>query len=284
MGFTTSNAGAIGGSWPPGTSVRLRSSRPDLELPAAVDQSEALEDWLNMRIVAIETSGQPGSLAIGSGDGDVVSPVREVILPADRRTAQALAPALRDLLAEADWPARSIELVVVAVGPGSFTGLRIGVTTAKTFAYAVGADVVGVNTLDVLAVQTPPDASSLWAIMDAQRSELFAAKFAIGEGGQWAMTRTTSIISQEAWLRDLQPDDRVTGPALRRMQTRLPASVTAVPEHFWQPTAAAVAMAGWQAYQRGKRDDVWNLVPQYYRASAAEEKAKSRGPKAGGAA
>jgi tRNA threonylcarbamoyl adenosine modification protein YeaZ len=84
---------------------------------------------------------------------------------------------LKELLHEVDWCVESINLVVVAVGPGSFTGLRIGVTTAKTLAYAVGAEVIGVNTLAVIASQAPRSDTPLWVVIDAQRGELFAAKF-----------------------------------------------------------------------------------------------------------
>ncbi|MEX2092035.1 MAG: hypothetical protein WD971_05125, partial [Pirellulales bacterium] len=103
-----------------------------------------------MRILAIETSGRDASLALleggdGNGDGDrgdgnrgdgnrgdggAARLVGEVAVTGPERTAQILAPRLSDLLQTAGWPTATIRLVVVAVGPGSFTGLRIGVTTA----------------------------------------------------------------------------------------------------------------------------------------------------------
>jgi tRNA threonylcarbamoyladenosine biosynthesis protein TsaB len=231
-----------------------------------------------MRILAIETSGQCGSVATLYGEADTLRTIGQTILTPESRTAQSLAPALKSLLAEALWPPASIQLVAVAVGPGSFTGLRIGVTTAKTFAYAVGADVVGVNTLAVLAHQAPRSAAPLWTIMDAQRGELFAARFETTASGALTITREPSIVAQDAWLADLQPGDRVTGPALRRVVPRLPSGIVAVSEEHWQPTAQAVGQLGWQSYRAGRRDDVWKLVPLYYRPSAAEEKAQRRDP------
>ena len=224
------------------------------------------------RILAIETSGRYGSLAILSGETDASHLVSQIALGGGERTAQTLAPAMQRLLKEANWAPSAVELVAVAVGPGSFTGLRIGVTTAKAFAYAVGAEVVGINTLDALALQAPASKTPLWAILDAQRQELFAARFTRDDAGQPQCNRETSIISQDAWLALLQPGDRVTGPALSRLSARLPTGIITVPQNFWQPMAAAVGRVAWEAYQAGNRGDLWQLEPQYYRASAAEEK------------
>ncbi len=231
-----------------------------------------------MRILAVETSGRHGSLAVLSGEADGAKLLRETSLGGEQRTAQALAPALRNLLAETNWPPASIGMVAVAVGPGSFTGLRIGVTTAKAFAYAVGAEIVGVNTLEVLAWQAPQSAAPLWAIIDAQRQELFAVKFEMNDAGGIAMSKETRIIPQDEWLAGLRAGDRVTGPALERLLPRLPAGIIAVADEQWQPKAAATGKLAWQMYQAGQRDDVWKLAPAYYRPSAAEEKRARVGP------
>jgi tRNA threonylcarbamoyladenosine biosynthesis protein TsaB len=227
-----------------------------------------------MRIIAIETSGKHGSIAALTGEPDRARLLRQIILTSDERTARVLAPALRALLAEVGWSPDSMQLVAVAVGPGSFTGLRIGVTTAKTLAYAVGAQIIGVNTLAVLAMQAPPQRRPLWTIMDAQRHELFVARFSGDVVDRDAANPATSIISQDTWLTDLKPGDYIIGPALQRLPDELPEGVTGAPEEFWQPTAAAVGELAWRLFQAGHRDDVWKLSPNYYRPSAAEERLK----------
>jgi tRNA threonylcarbamoyladenosine biosynthesis protein TsaB len=225
-----------------------------------------------MRIVAIETSGRHGSVAALHGEADRAELIRQITLTGNQRTAQALAPALRELLTDIDWRSPSVELVAVAVGPGSFTGLRIGVTTAKTFAYAIGAKVIGVNSLAAMAAQAPLSHAPLWTVLDAQRQELFAARFVADEHGKMPVDCETSIVARDAWLAQAQPGDRVTGPPLRALQDKLPAGVITLSETLWQPMAAAVGLVGWRAYQAGRRDDVWKLAPQYFRASAAEER------------
>jgi tRNA threonylcarbamoyladenosine biosynthesis protein TsaB len=225
-----------------------------------------------VRIIAIESSGRHGSVAALRGEATGVCCLEQMLLPASERTAKALAPSLREILHKVDWPADSVELVSVTVGPGSFTGLRIGVTTAKTLAYAVGAKIIGVDTLEVLAAQAPAAAGRLWTILDAQRQELFAAAFEVVDGSRPRRRSETTIVSQEKWLAELQAGDRVTGPALPRVAARLPAEVLALPDELWQPTAAAVGQVAWRAYQAGQHDDVWKLLPNYFRPSAAEEK------------
>jgi tRNA threonylcarbamoyladenosine biosynthesis protein TsaB len=224
------------------------------------------------RILAIESSGRHSSVATLWGDPDGTRLIGQTLLTGDERTAQVLAPTIQQLLSAADWSPKSVELVAVTVGPGSFTGLRIGVTTAKAFAYAVGAEVMGVNTLDALAVQAPPSPSPLWAVLDAQRQELFAARFVVREHLEIGTEQETFIVPQDKWLASLKPGDRVTGPALKRLASSLPAGVIASPELSWQPIASAVGQIAWKRYGPGHRDDVWKLSPNYYRASAAEEK------------
>jgi tRNA threonylcarbamoyladenosine biosynthesis protein TsaB len=223
-------------------------------------------------ILAIETSGRHGSVAILLAGADGVLCLNQIVLTGDERTAQALAPAIQTLLSESGWSPQSVDLVVVAVGPGSFTGLRIGVTTAKAFAYAADAEILGVNTLEVLAVQAAVKDASLWAILDAQRQELFAAKFLIGKNGDRRIERETSIIARESWLAELNTAAHVTGPPLNRLGERLPPQVQMTSQTLWQPMAEAVGRLAWENYCSGERDDLWQLVPQYYRASAAEEK------------
>jgi tRNA threonylcarbamoyladenosine biosynthesis protein TsaB len=230
----------------------------------------------DMRIAAIETSGRYGSVAVLAGEGNVAQVLHETRLGETQRTAQSLAPALRDLLSRANWSPGSVGLVAVAIGPGSFTGLRIGITTAKAFAYAVGAEIVGVNTLAVLAAQTPQSPSLLWTIMDAQRQELFAAKFDNRDVRGRVMTKAAHIIPHDQWLAGLEPGEWVTGPALRQLAPRLPSEVVPAPKEGWEPTAAGVGQLSWQLYRTGQRDDVWKLSPEYYRPSAAEEKLARR--------
>jgi tRNA threonylcarbamoyladenosine biosynthesis protein TsaB len=221
-----------------------------------------------MKILALETSGQAGSVALLAADALIA----ERWLPTDERNAKTLAPTIREVLAAAGWTPGNVRLVAVAVGPGSFTGLRVGVTTAKTFAYAVEAEVIGVNTLEVIAAQAPADVSRLAVVLDAQREQVFAAEFARSRAGDFNWARDTAIVDNDEWLAKLDSAVAVSGPGLEKFTARLPASVPVVGREHWQPRATTVGQLAWQFYQAGRRDDLWRLVPQYFRRSAAEEK------------
>lgn len=221
-----------------------------------------------MRILALESTGQAGSVALLQDE----TIVREATLPPSDRSAKTLAPAIRRLLAEAGWQARGIELIAVATGPGSFTGLRIGVTTAKTLAYAIGAPVIGVNTLQAIATQAPSEIERLSAIVDAQRQQVFAGDFVREASGEFVERGQIRIVEDDAFLAGLSPSTVVSGPGLQKLVDRLPADVNCVPIENWEPRAATIGRLGWRQFQSGRRDDLWRLVPHYFRQSAAEEK------------
>jgi tRNA threonylcarbamoyladenosine biosynthesis protein TsaB len=240
-----------------------------LKSPGFAIQGELI---IMTRILAVETSGLCGSVALLESCHDRVKTAGQLMLPPTQRTAQALAPSSRRLLQEVDWLPQSIDLVAVAAGPGSFTGLRIGMTMAKTWAYAVGAKILGVNTLEVLASQIPQTSGPLHTVLNAQREELFAARFLPVVSGGWDIVEPTGILAIPAWLTSLSPGDTVTGPGLTHLANALPKGVDIADQHAWQPVAENVGKVGWERFRRGEEDDLWKLVPDYYRLSAAEER------------
>jgi tRNA threonylcarbamoyladenosine biosynthesis protein TsaB len=218
-----------------------------------------------MRILALETSGTSGTVA-ALEDRQLLG---ELSLGDDRRSAQSLAPAIDRLLAEVGWSPGELELVAVTDGPGSFTGLRIGVTTAKALAYAAGAQVMGVNTLEVIARQAGPLTGPLWTVVDAQRGELFAARFLPSAGDGEPVE--VQVIDGQQWLAGLKESDAVSGPGLARLAGAVGPGVIVVERRLWPPTAATVGQLGYEQFQAGRRDDVFQLAPRYYRRAAAEE-------------
>lgn len=221
-----------------------------------------------MRILALETSGTSGSVA-ALADGRLLV---EVALPGDRRSARTLAPAVQSALARAAWKPRDVELVAVTAGPGSFTGLRVGVATAKALAYAVGAEVLGVDTLEAIVRRAPVHPGVLWAVVNAEREQVFAARFLPGRHDGWRRADGDAIVDNDAWLAALRAGEHVTGPGLERLATRLPEGVVQLPRSLWYPTAHSVGLLAADEFAAGRRDDLWTFAPRYLRRSAAEEK------------
>ncbi len=223
-----------------------------------------------MRTLAIETSQKTGTLALFENERLLA----EFELAAGQRTAASLAVGLRKLLDQHKLQAADLDLVAVASGPGSFTGLRVGVTAAKTLAYAAGAEVLGVDTLEVIAAALPDEGVPAWTIVNAQRQQVFAARFVRrGEGLETLVA--THIADVDQWLGRLSAGDVVSGPMLAQLAERLPDGVRPAAPEFWSPRAAFVGRLAVAQYAAGRRDDVWSLVPQYFRLSAAEEKKSS---------
>ncbi len=225
-----------------------------------------------MKILALETTEKIGTVA-ALCDGKVLA---ELELSKQQRTTQSLAPSLQALLKEVGWRPDEVELVAVTVGPGSFTGLRVGVTTAKVFAYAAGAEVLGVDTLETIAAGAPDDIESISVAVDAQRGEVVAGSFRRGPDGRFRPTAKSELIDADVWLGGLPPGSVVAGPVLRKLSDRVPDQVTVLAPQFCSPRASNVGRLAGRDYTAGRRDDIWGLVPRYSRRSAAEEKLEKR--------
>ncbi|MDB5335677.1 MAG: gcp 2, partial [Planctomycetaceae bacterium] len=138
-----------------------------------------------MLILALETSGFGGSIAL-LDDERVLG---ERILDAQRRHAQTLVPEIQSLLQAYNRKSAECELIAVSTGPGSFTGLRVGITCAKTMAYATGAKVAAVPTFPCLAAGCSDDVDRVQVIMNAQRQELFVGRFQRVNALEWHETQ-----------------------------------------------------------------------------------------------
>lgn len=232
----------------------------------------------DLRILALETTGLSGSVAALVG-GRVLA---ERNLAPGSRSAQSLAPAVSELLREVGWKPREVALIAVTAGPGSFTGLRVGVTTAKTLAYVTGAAVLGIDTLAAIAAQSPPLVPRVWAAFDAQRGELFVAQWQrdAADANVWRETTAPRIVDGSTWIANLAPGTVISGPGLRRWREQVPPDVEVVAEERWQPRAATVGQLAWRKHEAGERQDLWSLAPNYLRESAAEEKLAASKPTA----
>ncbi len=227
-----------------------------------------------MKILALETTETIGTVA--ALDDDHL--LRQISLNPGQRSARSLAPGIQELLREVRWHPHDVALVAVTRGPGSFTGLRVGLATAKAFAYAAGAEVLGIDTLEAIAANAPDDIRQLAVAVDAQRGQVVAGRFTRGPENLFVAAGPAELLDLRQWLETLDPAFHLTGPILRKHKATIPPHLTALPPELWAPQAAQVGRLAAHHYSSGQRDDLWTLAPTYSRPSAAEEKRSQRHP------
>lgn len=227
-----------------------------------------------MNLLALDTSTLHAALALVRADGR-----RSFATPdSARRHGRSLVPALRDLLAEAGLAPSDLGAIAVGLGPGSYTGLRIGLTAAKVLAYATGCDLVGIDSLELLARNAPADAIRIAVIADAQRRDLYEAAFERPAPGEApARVAPTRVVSQAEWSAGLVPGTLALGPGLDRLSSPLPDGIAALGPPADRPDPDRLADLALDAVRAGGRLDPWSVEPVYLRRSAAEEQWDRKG-------
>lgn len=131
-----------------------------------------------MRVLAVDTSSNVATVAVMEDD----LLLGEYILNHKKTHSQKIMPMIERLLSDLELTANDIDIFAAAVGPGSFTGLRIGVATVKALAHTTGKRVVSVGTLEALAYNVPNAEHIIVPIMDARRNNIFTASYIWDEG------------------------------------------------------------------------------------------------------
>ena len=178
------------------------------------------------------------------------------------------------------WGPADLGELYVSAGPGSFTGLRIGITLAKTMAFSLGTKVVAVPTLRVLAENAPAEARNLVLVLDAKRDQIFTARFSReGGGGAWVEEEPAHLDDLPSMLGRSPRPVHLLGEGIPYHQKFIPAgdpSVLVTPQELWRPRAEAVADEGVRMAREGRFTEPDRLLPIYIRRPEAEEKHEER--------
>jgi tRNA threonylcarbamoyladenosine biosynthesis protein TsaB len=234
-----------------------------------------------MSLLAIDTSTDRAVLALATDDGRMWVSATE----AGRRHGRDLLPRLKDLLESAGVSTDEVGAIAVGLGPGSYTGLRVGVTAAKTLAYVNGAPLVGLESLHAIGRDAPASALRVSVIADAQRDELYVAEFGRAAAGAPLVPLVeTRIEGVSSWLSRLGPGIVVLGPALASpgVRSSVPVALIAGDGAASGPTGESLVAAAREVLSAGRRENPWLLEPRYLRRSAAEDLWESRVPAPGG--
>jgi len=215
-----------------------------------------------MRVIAVDTSSELGSVACVV-DGVLRSAAEARVRARHGETVFSL---LEQVMAHADFPKSEIELVSCGLGPGSFTGTRVGVAAAKALALALDVPLVGVSTLVALARAAP--GQWLAPVVDANRGEVFVAVYERGPGGLEERLAPTHGPPLELLSRlGRFPALTIFGTGARRYSEVLPPSLPAL---FDSPRAAVIALEAVERLAARGPDDRATLEPVYLRPSDAK--------------
>jgi tRNA threonylcarbamoyladenosine biosynthesis protein TsaB len=234
-----------------------------------------------MRILALDTATTACTVAVADGDHMLA----ELTLEVPRAHSTRLMPLIAQAIGDSGLAKTDIDAIAVGVGPGSFTGLRIGLATAKGLAFALDRPCVGVPTLRAMAYGTSAQIGLVVPMLDAKRGEVFAAIYAAGDRdpATWTELLPPShlpVAQLAAAIKDLRTGLRHTwqfvtccGDVAARYWEQLgledgvarPAPVGAT-----MPRAWAVAAVGRSLLASGQESDPEALAPVYLRKSEAE--------------
>jgi tRNA threonylcarbamoyladenosine biosynthesis protein TsaB len=226
-----------------------------------------------VRLLAVETSTMTGAVALLEGGGVVAESRVSVAITHGERLMAAIDGVLRG----ARWELADVDAFAVALGPGSFTGLRIGVSTVKGLAFATGRPVIGVPTLDALAWTLPFCAYPVCPVLDAKKNEVYAGLYRTLEGRLEVLESPRAVppVTLAEELRDTTAGPLVfVGDAIAPFATVL-AEILGTrarlgPAGLRLPSAVTVGELGGWALDRGESADPASLVPLYLRPSEAE--------------
>ncbi len=224
-----------------------------------------------MSILAIDTSTQVSSVAVVS-DGKLAA---ELTMQAKLTHSETLLPHIEEVLGMANQKKEELEGIAVSLGPGSFTGLRIGLATAKAMAYALQLPIVGVPTLRALAWHFPVEGFQLLPMIDAQKGNVYVERY-MWEHGKLLRKTEVQVLPVEEVIRrteELPGTVVLMGDVIsKRIEGKqtLPMHVMLAPLHLRMPRAANVALCGLELLKEGKTGNVMDMEPVYIRRSEAE--------------
>lgn len=224
-----------------------------------------------MLVLALDTSSKSGSVALIK-DGAIMA---EFLINAEINHSETIMPAVSDTLRIAKTDLTEVDYFSFAMGPGAFTGLRIGAGIIKGLALGTGKPVVGVSSLDSLACNYPSDfpGTCLCPMLDAKRDEVYTAVYECTEKG-WKKAGADRVTPPREFLGTLKGRCVFLGDGALRyeglIREMLPGRSTVLPGYLSQIRASAVGLLGMEEFSRGNFLDLLTFTPVYLRKSPGE--------------
>ena len=233
-------------------------------------------------ILAIETSGRTGSVAVF--ENDVL--LSERFFSSMMKHSAELLPVATELLSENNYKPFDIKHIYISIGPGSYTGLRIAATVAKIMNLAIGCKIVAVDTLDVIAENISnqtnySDIDHIAAILDAKRKQFYIStynKISDDNNYSWQKNSSDLVITSADFVKqcnDIGKPILLVGEGLVYYANDFKSDLIQIAdESLWYPKASTVGKLGWQLAQKGIFSDAPTLEPSYLRDPDAKIKTR----------
>ncbi|MBP3232368.1 MAG: tRNA (adenosine(37)-N6)-threonylcarbamoyltransferase complex dimerization subunit type 1 TsaB [Anaerovibrio sp.] len=224
-----------------------------------------------MPILAMDTATMVSSVAVA----DEKRLLAELIVENKLTHSETLLPHVEQVLSMAGLNREDISGVAVSIGPGSFTGLRIGLAAAKAIAYGLDIPLIGVPTMEGLAWHYPVPGVVVAGFIDAQKGNVYTAHYKWTGSGfdEIRPIQVLPVTEAVALCEEVQGTVVAVGDMVNKKIAKLdglPDNLLLPPKHMLMPRGANIAMAGLQRLASGLSDSVMNLEPIYIRRSEAE--------------
>lgn len=224
-----------------------------------------------MLTLAIDTATKVCSIALCQ-DGEILA---EYTINMGMTHSEGLLPQIEQLLDRCKVDKQRIELLAVSMGPGSFTGLRIGLATAEAMAYSWKACLHGVDTLEALAYNIPLENIILVPVLDAQKGNYYQAIYE-WENGSLCKLAAVEVVNKERLLARIAEyaDGKqaiLLGECAKLAKLALPENVKLAPLTLRMPKGGSVALAAEAGFDAEQDKKIFGLEPYYIRRSEAEE-------------
>jgi len=229
-----------------------------------------------MKVLGIDTSTSCGS--VGLIDEDSV--ISEYLLTVPVTHSERILGSIGMVLKESRCTIADLDGWAISLGPGSFTGLRIGVSTIKGLAFATRKPVAGVSTLDVLASQVSPTPYQICPILDARKGEVYTAFYRYEHGKLPKRQSAYHAITPEELVKKIRKRAIFLGDGMKTygnfIRKALPSLATFPAFPLSAPHGSVVALLGLKLLREGRPLDLSAFTPTYVRASEAEIKWQER--------
>ncbi len=209
-------------------------------------------------LLAVDTCTRRSSVALR--DANAVR--AECTWEAERHHTAAVSARIRDLMRSSHIRPGDVGAIAVAIGPGSFTGVRCGLAIAKGFAVARGVPLIGVSAFEILAVAQPNSGAPMYALVEAGRGRVAVRRYEWREGmhspaGEWR------ISTHQAFAESVEPAAWVCGDLAPALMTLIETKVVMAPAPLNLRRAGYLSEIGYRRWTGGQTDDAANLMPIY---------------------